>query len=337
MRGGHKLSIACCLLTAACATNELEIRPRTDAGTAVRQGSPDIAQARGYLALGNAGTALEAFRKIVREQPANAEGYAGIAECYARMGRYDLERTNYELALAHAPHDGRLLSALAASLMRLGETEQAAELRGEVAQLKSADRALAQAEPAQPAALGEPRMATVTVPLPAAKPVQASKAAPAPASPVAKAEPVYVAPVAREVRQSGPFLERLSLGEVALVTTGAPIWKSFQEVALADRQPTMGMTASKQPRIRLLNAARSQGLAAHNRNVLSRAGWAKAEIGDAGRVRQRSIVYYSPGNAALARKLAMLLGCSAVPGKREGIVTVFLGRDAAARRAASRA
>jgi hypothetical protein len=99
----------------------------------------------------------------------------------------------------------------------------------------------------------------------------------------------------------------------------------------------MGMMASKQPRIRLLNAARSQGLAAHNRNVLARAGWAKAEIGDASRIRQRSIVYYAPGNADLARKLAIMLGCPAVPGKREGIVTVYLGRDAAARRSASRA
>ena len=170
MRGAHKLLIGCCLLTAACATNELEIRPRTDAGTKVREGSPDVAQARGYLALGNAGTALEAFRKIVREQPANAEGYAGIAECYAAMGRYDLERTNYELALAHSPHDTRFLLALAGSLSRLGQTEQAAEVRAEVARLNSADRALAQAAVAQPAALGEPRSATVTVKLPEAKP-----------------------------------------------------------------------------------------------------------------------------------------------------------------------
>lgn len=322
MRGAHKLLIGCCLLTAACATNELEIRPRTDAGTKVREGSPDIAEARAYLALGNAGTALEAFRKIVREQPGNAEGYAGIAECYAAMGRYDLERTNYELALAHAPHDTRLLSALAGSLSRLGQPEQAAEVRAEVARLNSADRALAQAAVAQPAALGEPRSATVTVKLPEAQPV------------VATAEPI-VAPPAPDTRPAGPFLERLSMGEVALVTTGAPIWKSFQEVALANRQPTM--VAAGQPRIRLLNAARSQGLAAHNRTVLARAGWAKAEIGDASSVRQRSIVYFAPGNEGLGRKLAALLQCAALPGKREGVVTVYLGRDAAFRRAASRA
>lgn len=326
MRGGHKLLIGCCLLTAACATNELEIRPRTDAGTKVREGSPDIVQARGYLALGNAGTALEAFRKIVREQPANAEGYAGIAECYAAMGRFDLERTNYELALAHAPHDTRLLFALAGSLSRLGQTEQAADVRGEAARMSSADRALAQASLEQPAALGEPRSATVTVKLPEAKPVQPV---------VAGAEPIVIAPSAPETRPAGPFLERLSMGEVALVTTGAPIWKSFHEVALANRQPKM--VAVGQPKIRLLNAARSQGLAAHNRSVLERAGWAKAEIGDASSVRRRSIVYYAPGSEGLGRKLADLLQCAAVPGRREGIVTVYLGRDAASRRAASRA
>src|SRR5215218_876615 len=206
MRGAHKLLMGCCLLTAACATNELEIRPRTDAGTKVREGSPDIAQARGYLALGNAGTALEAFRKIVREQPANAEGYAGIAECYAAMGRHDLERTNYELALAHAPQDTRLLSALAGSLARLGEAEQAAELRAEVARLKSADRALAQTEITQEATVGEPRMSAVTVEMPAAKPVQVQSPLPEPQ--LSATEPVAIVPAASEARQAGPFLQR---------------------------------------------------------------------------------------------------------------------------------
>ena len=334
MRGACKLLIGCCLLTSGCVAHELEIRPRTDAGTKVREGSPDLAQARAFLALGNAGTALEAFRKIVREQPANAEGYAGIAQCYAAMGRYDLERTNYELALALSPHDTRLLSALAGSLARLGQAEQAAELRAEAARLNAADRALAHATQA-PAALGEPRSSTVTISLPAAKPVQAA---------VARAEPVVAVPQqesllarAPEPRPAGPFLERLSPGEVALVTTGAPIWKTFEEVTLANRQPTSDAWASRQPKIRLLNAARSQGLAAHNRAVLARAGLSKAEIGDASSVRSRSVVYYGPDAAALGRKLATLLNCAAVPGRREGVVTVFLGRDAAFRRAASRA
>src|SRR5881397_3735616 len=89
------------------------------------------------LALGNVGLALEAFRRIQREQPASAEAFAGIAACYASMGRYDLERANYEFALAYAPNDPAFLSALANSLERLGESDQAAQVRSEAARLRS--------------------------------------------------------------------------------------------------------------------------------------------------------------------------------------------------------
>ena len=52
-----------------------------------------LADAAAQLALGNVGLALEGFRKALREQPDSADAYAGIANCYEAMGRFDLART----------------------------------------------------------------------------------------------------------------------------------------------------------------------------------------------------------------------------------------------------
>ena len=85
------------------------------------------------------------------------------------MGRYDLERANYEFALAYAPNDAALLNALASSLERLGESEQAAQLRAEAARLRSVPPAHAPAEQVAVAPLSVPRLSSVTVKLPPAR------------------------------------------------------------------------------------------------------------------------------------------------------------------------
>jgi hypothetical protein len=87
------------------------------------------------------------------------------------------------------------------------------------------------------------------------------------------------------------------------------------------------------PNIRLLNAARHQGLAARTRNVLLGRGWRLIEIGDAAEVRTTSLVIYPASRQALGRSLAAQFGFrSAVTGKSDQLV-VLLGRDAAAMRA----
>src|SRR6059058_2404505 len=132
MRGAGFLLVSASLAVAGCAaTHDLQVRPIADQGAKFRYGGDLLGQGRAQLALGNAGLALETFRKLLREQPASAEAFAGIAACYASMGRYDLERANYEFALAYAPNDPAFLSALANSLERLGESDQAAQVRSE--------------------------------------------------------------------------------------------------------------------------------------------------------------------------------------------------------------
>jgi hypothetical protein len=115
--------------------------------------------------MGAIGLAIESFRTLQRQQPENPDIYAGLAASYAAMGRYDLTRTNYELALAYAPDDPALLQALASTLDKLGETEQATQVRTEIrtaAAMTAAPIARTAFTP-----LGVPRATAMTVKLPA--------------------------------------------------------------------------------------------------------------------------------------------------------------------------
>ena len=486
MRGARFL-VAGLALTSGCAANhEVQVRAIPDPAAKLRYSGSLLDVGRAQLSLGNAGTALETFRKLLREQPANPDAFAGIAACYQAMGRYDLEQANYEFALAYAPHDQRLLTALASSLERQGQATQAANIYAEVARAASAPSAAAVQPDLTP--VDVPRLSSVTVglapetPVAAAMPVPpvsvkalavpaianagaapvvlkavaprhmdatvppaiiaaapapvpappltlnaktvpvvlASAIAPLPAHPIAlnaavvpvivsaaapawpvkkpddaplavaaavvpaivtsaplqvrvarslppvrsivpvrapagaetlpaavalpqrpaqlqpaenKPKPQMIAQDATEpVRQ--PYLERLSTGEVALVTTSQPLWRqrSTPPVAVASVQWLPLDRANGRPAIQLLNAARSQGLAAHTREALADRGWRKLSIGDAREIRERSLVLYSPQHKALAWRLAAQLRCKAAKVDGRERVVVLLGRDTAQRR-----
>lgn len=136
-----------------------------------------------------------------------------------------------------------------------------------------------------------------------------------------------VAPVPR------PRLERLSRGEVALITTSTPIWRqpghrpasTATAVAWVPLMPT-----PTQANVQILNAARKQGLAAAARSVLVDRGWRKIAVGDAPSVQHRSVVLYPASQRSLGRRLAAQFGIGSrrVEGKA---VVLILGRDAASR------
>jgi hypothetical protein len=133
------------------------------------------------------------------------------------------------------------------------------------------------------------------------------------------------------VVSTAPRLERLSPGEVALVTTPKPLWQAV--VVSRTRLSTTVRwvpirSASAQPPIRLLNAARHQGLAARTRQALSSQGWRRLAIGDAARVRTTSVVLYPGRHESVARSLALHLGFRAVSMPRGEAIVVLLGRDA---------
>lgn len=458
-RGGKLLLASAILAVPACGMEQGKLDIRSTPSAIARGSHPvpqRIAEGRGQLALGNVGLALEAFRLARRDDPNSTAALAGMADCYDRMGRFDLSRRYYETALALAPADPELLGAFAASLQLQGLNGEALKVRQEIAARSSspiaaeaapapalavhpvpeladrapapmpaaraaivpvaskpvapasrpASRVVAEQAPAAPtfAPIPRPELAAspvriaadaaapsrVALTLPQQKtelaveapppelniPLQTANAAPvgpsvtvklpparrvsaaAPAAPAAAVAssvaarpavaPVETAeaglpalrPYPRQnaepslVRDAGPHLERLSLGEIALISTPRPLWRA-NTVAQTDRSATVRFvpvrSASTLPvKVRLLNAARVQRLAANTRNWLAARGWRGMAIGNANAPRQRSVILYSGDTRPLAQRLSRQFGFPLAPHKSpERQVMVLLGVDAA--------
>jgi tetratricopeptide (TPR) repeat protein len=267
----------------------VEIRPLGARSTAAAPSSARVAEGRAHLVLGDAGLALESFRRALAEDPQSVAALQGMAACYELMGRSDLSRRYYEQALATAPHDRETLDALASSLAAQGLDQQASAVRSEMA-VPTAER---------------PPLVTLTLP---------------PARPL---EPAALS--AQGKGTTGPRLERLSFGEVALVTlpTTAPLARVTYRTPIVTQPRTPGVAT-----VRLLNAARRQGLAAQTRSWLERQGWRGIDIGDASRSRLASLVLFTAGHETAARRLAARFGVAA---RRHagagGEIIVLLGRD----------
>jgi hypothetical protein len=360
-QGGMLLVTAAVLACTACLGEQgkLEVRSATTGLKAGREPVPfRIAEARGHLVLGNVALALEGFRKAAREDPASVDALTGIAFCYDQMGRYDLSRRHYEMALALAPRDPALLAAFAGSLDRQGLGAEAAGVRREMASLgaptsPAIELAEAAAEPpasavaipvpASPEAAA-PVGRSVTIALPPPRPADAKPTSPAKplgpslavapvgrsvtiALPPARPAPVAAKPVAPiTVAGRPPRLERVSLTEVALVTGTGPRW--VRPIA-----PPARMAARTAPsmaiEVRILNAARVDRLASRTRAYLGRFGWRDIAVGDAAAPRSRSLIVYPKGTQQAASRLSNRLGFAMAerPGVRQ--LTILLGRDAA--------
>jgi hypothetical protein len=202
----------------------------------------------------------------------------------------------------------------------------------------------------QTAAVGR----SVTIKLPPARPVQAVPARkPAAAVPLAPAMPVdepvqeavfvplkpYVRPVAEPVvaEERGPRLERMSMGEIALITVPKPVWQPTT-VARNDRTTTLRFVPLRQAyalpvKVRLLNAARVNRLAARTRVWLAARGWRGLSIGNAQATRTRSVILYPANQRALAQRLSAQFGFPIARRASGSHMVVLLGTDAASRKA----
>ena len=166
--------IALVIATAACgpAAKKVAIQPiNNDAAMAAQDAlvRGDILFSRGEHAL-----ALDAYRRGMRKDPANAHALNGVAISYAAMGRHDLAREFFELALARAPGDERIhrnfarslraegrrgeADALMAQLNGDGETILAARARPTLAQLAAGRSAVPNAVPERLASAGLERV-----------------------------------------------------------------------------------------------------------------------------------------------------------------------------------
>ena len=318
---------AMALIATACATTpKVAVKPLpTGIALGPHPVSFRIAEAAGQFALGNIALALESYRKALRDEPTSIDAQIGLAACYDTMGRYDLSRRHYEEALALAPSDPHLLGMFAASLFQQGRVDEAAAVRREATErsVSSAHPALvaATANSSVPAAQGLNQAgSSVTVELPIAR---KSEQLTAPLNAQRK-EPVDVAVASR----TGPRLERLSLGEVALITTPQG---SQRPSVIKVRSPVRTASFTAAPLL-LLNAARTAGLAARTRRYLSTRGFAIALVGNAPHIRARTLIIAPAADHTRALRLARTFSVTPqlVEGRR---LTLVLGRDVLGQRA----
>jgi cytochrome c-type biogenesis protein CcmH/NrfG len=308
MRGNHLLlGIAAAISTVSCSSGDLNVRAIKGPLAAGQQPvSFRVAEGHSQLALGNVALALEAYRKALREDPQSVDAMMGIAVCYDKMGRFDLSRRHYEMALAIRPADTDIYALFAQSLDVQGKRDEAARVKSELATRVVAPEAAREAPGSVP-----------VLPPP-----------PAPSGTVALA-PSRSAPVAVEHSTAGVRLERLSMGEVALITRPEPRWEA-KTVTRTSTSTTIQFEKKVAPAVTLLNAARVRGLAARTRAYLSVRGFSDARIGDAPAVRRQSAILYAPSERRRAERLAAQFGFALErqPGAKDGVV-VLLGRDAA--------
>lgn len=176
----------------------------------------------------------------------------------------------------------------------------------------------------------------LTVKLPPAAPMRG-------ASPVGdvvgRSVTVALAPVRRSAQMTQPMpptprklrLERLTLGEVALTTTTAVRWQPVPVQAPRAQQARLGPIQT--PALRILNAARVQGLAGSARAMLLRRGWRAMEVGDAQKVHAVSLLYAPRHRVQTAARLAAQFSfpVRVVPSRRDFVLV--LGTNANQKRA----
>lgn len=307
------VAAATCLMS--CSGQPVDIR--TVQGPLAPGAQPvSVRVAEGYsqMSLGNVGLALESYRKALRDDPGSVDAMRGMAAAYDKMGRFDLSRRYYEMALAVQPKERDIYDQLAASLQMQGRADEAARVKTEIAARDAAPE-VSQAVPGS----------VPVLPPPPVQRVEAASAAP-------RIAPVAVVSVPSS--RSGARLERLSMGEVALVTKPGIVWEA-RTVTRTARSTTIQFDRKPAAVVTLLNAARVQGLAARTRAYLQNRGFASVKIGNAPAVRQQSVILYSAADRSRAIRLAAQFGFAmqARPHTNAGAMTILLGRDAAHDRA----
>lgn len=210
-------------MLAGCA-QQGELRITAVGGQETRADDGALIKAQILLSRGEHALAVDAYRKAIRHNTGNASAYNGLAIAYDQLGRHDLSRRYYELALAYAPREGKYYRNLARSLERQGLKNEAARILAQM----DAGEALA--------------------PAPAAAPEQASFRS---LAQIASEQAAAFADAATGAIR--PHLERLSMGEVLLETRAEPA------PVMAAHSITVPIPVAEAPRAEPKIAARPTG------------------------------------------------------------------------------
>jgi len=325
----RKVAAALLLTVSAigCTHSKLAVRSLPVPESASTADEASLAKGRMLFARNEFALAADAFQKAARYDPKSADAYNGLAASYDQLGRYDLSRRYYELALAQSPEDGRVLRNFARSMLRQGDQLAARKLIAEAAALEhdGTSRAAGQAQP-QPSA-------------PAAAPVQqayADGASPTSVTMSIAPEPLpAAAPVT--VANSPSLFQRVAATVIEAfpqsqsgvnVILDAPAPRAAPASVLA--QAAAPAIASSTPHLHIMNAVGRKRQAARMSSYLKQDGWATISTGDSRNKLMRSRILFGAADAAAARKLAATLPFQPRLQRMRNAPAMFLllGRDA---------
>jgi len=289
------------LAFSSCSSNKIAIKAMPVPETMQVADSEGMSKGRMLFERGEFALAADAFRRAVRQDPNSADAYNGLAASYDQLGRYDLSRRYYELALAQAPEDGKVLRNFARSMLRQGNQLAARKLIAEAAALDASK---------------------------AAKSVQAAQAA-ADEMPYEAGLGAVTVALAPESTSPAPSLfQRIA----ATILPSAAALESEVSVALdppVRAGPRKEASTGKPARLHIMNAVGRKRQAARMRSYLADNGWLGASIGDSRSKLQRSRILFGAKDAEVARALASALPFKPrlQPSRGAPALFLMLGRD----------
>jgi hypothetical protein len=98
--------------------------------------------AKGMLAEGHYGLALENFRDVLRHDSYSVKALNGLAAAYDKLGRYDLAQRYYKKALVVEPTSFQTLNNIGYSYMLAGKYKEAREFLGKAAEIDAGNATL---------------------------------------------------------------------------------------------------------------------------------------------------------------------------------------------------
>lgn len=309
-------------LVLGCSSHQIAVRAKPAPESMVMADGQALAKGRMLFERGEFALAADAFNKAVRQNPDSADAYNGLAASYDNLGRYDLSRRYYELALAQAPEDGRILRNLARSMLAQGDRLAARRLIAEAAGLDAAKTAAAAAVPA-----AEPLQAAQTT-IPAENPYEAGHGTVTVALAAEPAQVMVDLPAPEPVSPAPSLFQRIA---ATLLAPAAPM-ESEVSVALdppVRAEPRTEASTEKPTRLHIMNAVGRKRQAARMRSYLTDNGWLGASIGDSRNKLLRSRILYRAKDAEAARALADSLPFRPRLQPSRGAPALFLvlGRD----------
>lgn len=289
------------------------------------------------LAAGNAGLAIDAFRRALRTDPASVEALNGLAVAYDRIRRFDLSRRYYEQALGIDPRSAVALHNFGYSLALQGKAAEGRELLARAAELGDQQvKSKAQHHLASIDNAGAPAVASRTLPVVVSVARQWIERTTASVQTlVTTADPVEVA--GSEVAPHLRNVHVVSDAAAPVPPAGSAlpsVARAVAEMAVAETKTALAGAATQMPQVPVVvvNGVGRPRMASRLGGYLSDHGIRVAGLGNGWNHKGRhSVIHYAPASRPAAVTIAQLLPFEVALQPADvpaGVVQLVIGRNA---------